>query len=179
MLLPLYKYQLKKKKSFCYCKSINFHISEISPESNSEQILQKSFRWDYKLRSPAYIHMKNNPTCMLKILWSMSEFGGLWKHLNNPAYVKSVRATEMLDAIQQKKSGSTYLARIWKQTGTSLQPLGIFFLVCMISSRMVARCHAGLSNDDRSSSSCLGTQENHCAFKTDITKCTCMNKTQV
>ena len=43
----------------------------------------------------------------LKILWSMSEFGGLWKHSNNPACTEYVRAFQvlMLDAI---------LKKIWK-----------------------------------------------------------------
>ena len=33
---------------------------------------------------------------MLKILWSMSEFSGLWKHQNNPANTKGVRVFIML-----------------------------------------------------------------------------------
>ena len=32
----------------------------------------------------------------IKILWSMSEFDGLWKHQNNPACTKSVRLFRVL-----------------------------------------------------------------------------------
>ena len=43
MFLPLYKYQFKKKEVFPKFKSINFHISEISPvkfRADSTQVLQ-------------------------------------------------------------------------------------------------------------------------------------------
>ena len=36
------------------------------------------------------IHMQKDHTRTLKILWSMSEFGGLQKHPNNPACTQSV-----------------------------------------------------------------------------------------
>ena len=41
---------------------------------------------------------------MVKILWSVSEFGGLWKHQDNPACTKSVRVFRLLklDAIRKK-----------------------------------------------------------------------------
>ena len=79
---------------------------EIFPELNSVQTLQKSFRWDYKLRSLMCIRMQNDHIRMLKTLQSMSEFSyhnhtvettkyqefsWLWKHQNNPAGIKSVR----------------------------------------------------------------------------------------
>ena len=41
------------------------------------------------------MHTQNH-TFMLKILWSMPEFGGLWKHPNNPAFTESVRVIQML-----------------------------------------------------------------------------------
>ena len=34
--------------------------------------------------------------CTLNIVWSMSEFGGLWKHQNNTACTKSVRVLKVL-----------------------------------------------------------------------------------
>ena len=39
---------------------------------------------------PVCIRMQKDHIRTLKILWSMSEFGGLWKHQNNPACTKSV-----------------------------------------------------------------------------------------
>ena len=57
----------------------------ISPEPDSVQTLQKSFRWNCSSTEV--------PPCVYayeKILWSMSEFGGVWKHQNNPACTKSV-----------------------------------------------------------------------------------------
>ena len=41
---------------------------EISLESNSVQAPQRSFRWDYKLRSPMSICMQKYHVCTLKIL---------------------------------------------------------------------------------------------------------------
>ena len=42
---------------------------------------------------------------MLKILLSISEFGGLWKHPNTPACTSSVKVFNLLrlDTIQKKK----------------------------------------------------------------------------
>ena len=73
---------------------------EISVESNSVQTLQKSFGWDYQLRSPWYMHKYQ--ICMFKILLLMSEFGELWKNQNNPACTKNVTVLIMLklNAIQ-------------------------------------------------------------------------------
>ena len=51
------------------------------------------------------IRMQKDHMRTLMILRSMSEFGGLWKHQNNPARTKSVRVlTELkLDTIRKKK----------------------------------------------------------------------------
>ena len=51
------------------------------------------------------IHMQKDHTRTLKILWSMSEFGELRKHPNNPACTQSVRVFRMLklDTIEKKK----------------------------------------------------------------------------
>ena len=55
--------------------------------------------------NPVCIRMQKDYIRMLKILQSMSEFGGLWKHPNNPACTKSVRVFRLLklDTIQKKK----------------------------------------------------------------------------
>ena len=51
------------------------------------------------------IPMQKDHIHMLKILQSMSEFGGLWKHQNNPACTKSVRVFSVkLDTIRKKKT---------------------------------------------------------------------------
>ena len=50
---------------------------EIFPESNSLQTLQKSFTWDHKLKSPMCTCMQKDYIHTLKILYSMSKFGGL------------------------------------------------------------------------------------------------------
>ena len=42
------------------------------------------------------IRLLKDHTRTLKILESMSEFGGLWKHQNNPACAESVRVFGML-----------------------------------------------------------------------------------
>ena len=77
---------------------------EISPQSDSLQALQKSFRWDYKPRSFVCIRMQKERIRTLKILQSMSEFGALWKHQNNPARTNGVRVFIMskLDIIRKK-----------------------------------------------------------------------------
>ena len=63
-------------------------LSLSSPE-NSVQILQRSFRWDYKPRSHMCISMqKISHICLLKIMQTTSEFGGLWKLQNNPSCTK-------------------------------------------------------------------------------------------
>ena len=64
---------------------------------------EKSLRWDYKPRSPVCIHIQKDHICTLKILQPTSEFGGLWKHWNNPACTKSVRVFIMLDTVRKKK----------------------------------------------------------------------------
>ena len=38
------------------------------------------------------IRIQKDHICTLNILWSMSEYDGLWKHLYNPACTKSVRS---------------------------------------------------------------------------------------
>ena len=43
-------------------RAVPFAVSEISPESNSVQILQSSFRWDYKL-----YNTNRDPRCALCI----------------------------------------------------------------------------------------------------------------
>ena len=63
------------------------------PESNSVQIVQKSFRWDYKLRSPLCIHMQKDYKhtythiyiymCMWKILQTIYIY--ICVHVKNPA----------------------------------------------------------------------------------------------
>ena len=48
--------------------------------------------------------MQKDNIPMLRILYSMSEFGGLWKQQNHPACTKSVRVFIMLklDTIRKK-----------------------------------------------------------------------------
>ena len=68
------------------------------------------------------------------------------------------KTTLRFDSLQRthtKSAKDAYLTRIWKQTGTSLQPSGIFFFVCIISNSTVVRIHAGLSNVDFSPTSSL------------------------
>lgn len=62
------------------------------PESNfvSADSTHKSFGLNYKPMSNVYLHNKKDHICTLKIMKSMSEFGGLWKHQDNPACTKSV-----------------------------------------------------------------------------------------
>ena len=59
------------------------------PESSRGQIpcrlWNKSFRWDLKLRLPVCIRMQKDDIRTLKILWSISELGGLRKELNHSA----------------------------------------------------------------------------------------------
>ena len=50
---------------------------------------KKSFRWDHNSRSTVNICMKKDCGRMWNILYSMSEFAGIWKHQNNPAYTKA------------------------------------------------------------------------------------------
>ena len=69
--------------------------------------LRKLFRWDYKARSPC-IPIQKDHICTLKILWSMSEFSGLWKQEKKEKKMvctKSVRVFIMfkLDTPQTKK----------------------------------------------------------------------------
>ena len=52
---------------------------EISSESHSVHSVQKSFRWD---KEP----------CKLKVILSVSEFGGLWKHQNIPVSVACTKS---------------------------------------------------------------------------------------
>ena len=47
-------------------------------------------------RGPPCVRVQKDPTCSLKILWSMSECGGLGKHQNNPACTQSVRVFKVL-----------------------------------------------------------------------------------
>ena len=55
-------------------------------------------------------------THRLKILQSTSEFGGLWKHPNTPAYTKSVRVIELLKLdnkqMAKKKAVNPRLAQL-------------------------------------------------------------------
>ena len=83
---------------FCAC-------NEISPES--VQTLQKSFGWDHKLRSPVCVCVCKKLLCIQKyhvftskIQQPMSEFGGLWKHQNNPACTKTKCQTESLHNVE-------------------------------------------------------------------------------
>ena len=63
-------------------------------ESKSVRTLQKSFGWDYKPRSPVCICKEKDHIRTLKILQSMLEFVGLWKHQNNPACTKKKKCQE-------------------------------------------------------------------------------------
>ena len=49
--------------------------------------------------------MQKDHICMLKILWSVSEFGGLWKHQNNTACTRSVRAFRVLKLNTTEEEG--------------------------------------------------------------------------
>ena len=60
----------------------------ISSESNSVQTQQKSFGRDYKQRFPVCIHWQKDRIRTLKMLWSMSQMGGLWKRQNTTVYTK-------------------------------------------------------------------------------------------
>ena len=40
------------------------------------------------------MHMQKGHMCTLKIVWPMSEFGGVWKQQNNPACTKSVKSLQ-------------------------------------------------------------------------------------
>ena len=48
----------------------------------AKSVEQKSFGWDYKPRSSVRVRMQRDHMRTLKIMLSMSEFGGLWKHQN-------------------------------------------------------------------------------------------------
>ena len=53
--------------------------------------------------------------CTLKILWSMSECSGLWKHQSNPACTESVRVFRVLklDAVRKEKRPHLWLWRLF------------------------------------------------------------------
>ena len=54
------------------------------------------------------LRMQKDHIRTLKILWSTSEFSGLWKHQNNPACTNNVRVSRMmkLDTIRKKKNNN-------------------------------------------------------------------------
>ena len=66
----------------------------------SSYLLQKSFQWDYKLRSPMCIYMlaKRSHT-HVKDPVVLSEFNGFWKHQNNPSCTKSVRLQSLHNVV--------------------------------------------------------------------------------
>ena len=57
------------------------------------RLYKKSFGWEDKLRSPMCKHMQKGHMRWLKILQSITEFGGLWKHPINPACTKIVKSS--------------------------------------------------------------------------------------
>ena len=69
----------------------------------------KSFGWDYEPRSLVCVHAQKDHTCRLKILQSMSEFGGLWNLQNNLHSLQMSRVFRMLklDTIQKKRRRSS------------------------------------------------------------------------
>ena len=52
--------------------------------------LDETINWS----PPVCMGMQKDHICMLKILWSVSEFGGLWKHQNNTACTRSVSSVD-------------------------------------------------------------------------------------
>ena len=72
------------------------HMTNKSTESLSDETIN---------REPMCIGTQKDHVCTLKILLSMLEFGGLWKHQNNPACIKSVRVFVLkVDTIQKCQS---------------------------------------------------------------------------
>ena len=70
------------------------HMTNKSTESLSDETIN---------REPMCIGTQKDHVCTLKILLSMLEFGGLWKHQNNPACIKSVRVFVLkVDTIQKR-----------------------------------------------------------------------------
>ena len=71
----------------CLCVSMNGLIRTLhacrTKTFEAKLVEQKSLGWDYKPRSSERIRMRKDHTMRtLKIMLSMSEFGGLWKHQN-------------------------------------------------------------------------------------------------
>ena len=74
----------------------------------------EAFGWDYKPRFlREYIRMQKDRIRTLNILLSMSEFGGLWKHWNNPWRTKSVRAFRVLKLDTIRKKELSYATRVF------------------------------------------------------------------
>ena len=94
---------------------------EISPESNSAHILDRSFR--YKPSSAVYIHMQKDHIRTLKILQSMSEFSGLRKYHTNPAAARAHTNTcaSSRSTVSQLKGGEErtniyiYRSKDWRR----------------------------------------------------------------
>ena len=79
-------------------------ICDLSEVKFCADSTKKSFGRDCKTRSPVCTRIQNDYIRTLKILQSMPEFGGLWKHQNKPACTKS----EVGHCTKKKKASICY-----------------------------------------------------------------------
>lgn len=72
------------------------HLHNISSGTNSVRPLRLSNKTINWCPSSVYIYIQKDHICTLKIMWSKSKFGGLWKHQINPACTKSTIVFKIL-----------------------------------------------------------------------------------
>ena len=92
--------------------------------TSSVQTLQKSFGQDCKPRSSVCIRMQKDHTIRsLKILQSLSQFGGLCKHQNSPACTKSLIVFRLMNLDSRGKKTKTVMVTI----AVTVAAVGLFF----------------------------------------------------